>query len=58
MQVLQDRGGVFGAAAGRVDILQPQQEPPAGSRARRQAISAEKRGRDAGSRSGSARSAW
>ena len=28
-QVLQDRGGEFGAAACRVDVLQAQQEPPA-----------------------------
>ncbi len=55
-QILQDRRGVFRAAAGRVDILQPQQEPPAASRARRQANSAEARGRDADSRSGWGRS--
>ena len=29
-QILQDRGGEFRAAAGRIDVLQPQQEPPAG----------------------------
>ena len=40
-EVLQDRGGEFRTAADRVDVFQPQQEPPPAVRARRHAINAE-----------------
>ena len=54
-EVLIDRGLEFRLAARRVDILDAQQEPPAGPAAPdRNSATPNKRGRDADSRSGSA----
>jgi hypothetical protein len=58
-QVLQDRGLEFGTAAGGVDVLDPQHEPAVRRPGRRRRRSGpRRRGRDAGGRSGRARSGW